>query len=82
MSFNLPDGSGAALDEALEIIAYIVSQANVNRVMDGDSNFVVRYDMPVGSIDKAIPYLEKHGLVVDDYGAIHGPLRGPLEVKQ
>lgn len=55
--------------EALDILAHIVSQANVNPVGDGD--FIERYDMPVGSIHKAIPFLQRHGIVVDTYGGIH-----------
>lgn len=55
--------------EALDILAHIVSQANVNQV--GEGEWVERYDMPVGSIHKAIPFLQRHGIVVDVYGAIH-----------
>lgn len=66
------------LAEALDILAHIVSQANVNPVfdLDGDDASVIRrYDMPVGSIHKAIPFLQRFGIVVDQYGAIH---KGPL----
>lgn len=59
--------------EALEVIAHIVSQANVNMV-EGEDGFISRYDMPVGSIHKAIPFLQRHGIVVDEFGAIHGTL--------
>lgn len=65
------------LSEALEIIAHIVSQANVNPVGDGD--FVERYDMPVGSIHKAIPFLQRRGIVIDQYGYIHR--RKPVELR-
>jgi hypothetical protein len=27
--------------------------------------------MPVGSIHKAIPFLQRHGIVVDQYGYVH-----------
>lgn len=57
-------------DEALDILAHIVAQANVNPVA-GDDGFIKRYDMPVGSIHKAIPFLAKHGIVVDEYGQVH-----------
>lgn len=58
-----------ALTEALDVLAHIVAQANVNPVGDGD--FIERYDMPVGSIHKAIPFLARHGIVVDEYGYVH-----------
>lgn len=59
--------------EALDIIAHIVSQANVNPVTATDEygEHIVRYDMPVGSIHKAIPFLARFGIVVDQYGYVH-----------
>lgn len=57
------------LTEALDVLAHIVAQANVNPVGDGD--FIERYDMPVGSIHKAIPFLARFGIVVDVYGYVH-----------
>lgn len=67
------------LDEALEVLAHIVSQANVNPVVATDKHgeYIARYDMPVGSIHKAIPLLARHGIVVDQYGAIHRASRLP-----
>ncbi len=62
----------AVLVEALEVIAHIVSQANVNPV-DGEDGFIARYDMPVGSIHRAIPFLNRHGWYVDIYGQISRP---------
>ena len=63
------------LAEALDVLAHIVAQANVNPVGDGD--FIERYDMPVGSIHKAIPFLARHGIVVDMYGYIHRAKSAP-----
>lgn len=62
-----------ALAEALEVIAHIVSQANVNPVEaeDKHGSYIARYDMPVGSIHKAIPFLARFGIVVDRYGFVH-----------
>jgi hypothetical protein len=54
----------------LDVLAHIVSQANVNAV-DGDDGFIARYNMPVGSIHKAIPHLARYGISVDNYGGIH-----------
>lgn len=67
--------STRALDEALDVIAHIVSQANVNPVIAADDGgeYIARYDMPVGSIHKAIPFLARHGIHIDRYGAIHKP---------
>lgn len=61
------------LEEALDVLAHIVSQANVNPVVaeDAAGEFISRYDMPVGSIHKAIPFLARHGIVVDRYGYVH-----------
>lgn len=59
--------------EALDILTHIVSQATVNPVIASDKHgeYVARYDMPVGSIHKAIPFLQRFGIVVDVYGAVH-----------
>ena len=64
------DRYAAVIEESLNVLAHIVSQANVNAV-DGDDGFIARYDLPVGSIHKAIPFLARHGIVVDDFGAVH-----------
>jgi hypothetical protein len=63
----------SALDEALDVLAHIVSQANVNPVTSEDKHgeYISRYDMPVGSIHKAIPFLARFGVVVDQFGAVH-----------
>lgn len=62
-----------AMVEALDIIAHIVSQANVNPVtaVDKHGEYIARYDMPVGSIHKAIPFLARFGIVVDQYGHVY-----------
>lgn len=62
----------AQLGAALEALSHVVAQANVNAV---GGEFIERYDMPVGSIHKAIPLLAEHGIVVDVYGYVH---RSPL----
>ncbi len=64
---NIPDTEHRA---TLDVLAHIVSQANVNAV-DGDDGFIARYNMPVGSIHKAIPHLARYGISVDNYGGIH-----------
>lgn len=70
------------LAEALDVLAHIVSQANVNPVVnEADDNTIVRYDMPVGSIHKAIPFLARFSVVVDQYGAIHKGANCPVVPK-
>lgn len=61
------------LVEALDVLAHIVSQANVNPVVATDKHgeYISRYDLPVGSIHKAIPFLARFGIVVDTYGVVH-----------
>lgn len=64
------------LADAIDVIAHIVSQANVNPVTATDQHggYIARYDMPVGSIHKAIAFLQRFGVSVDRYGGIH---KGP-----
>jgi len=82
----MPNTEDNGLSDALNIIAHIVSQATVNPVIaeDKSGEFISRYDMPVGSIHKAIPFLARHGIIVDKYGAILGskpvnPASGAIE---
>jgi hypothetical protein len=63
----------AQLVEAIDVLAHIVSQATVNPVFhtDDSGEYIGRYDMPVGSIHKAIPFLARFGVIVDRYGHVH-----------
>lgn len=57
------------MDEVLAALAHVVSQANVNPII-GEDGFIRRYDMPPGSIHKAIVVLQRHGVTVDQFGVI------------
>ena len=69
-SGEAPMNNDKDIAEALDILSHIVSQANVNYV-EGEDGFIKRYDMPVGSIHRAIPFLHRYGIVVNQYGKIH-----------
>ena len=55
--------------QANYLLARVVAAANVGAV-DGEDGFIERYDMPVGPIHKAIPFLSEAGIVVTLDGRI------------
>lgn len=65
----------AERDEAIGILVRLVSQANAqkfqgNTEVDTDG-FIVSYRMPCGPVHAAIPFLNRLGIVVDEYGGVH-----------
>lgn len=59
------------------LLARIVAAANVGAI-DGADGFVESYNLPVGPIHKAIPFLQDQGIVVTLDGQIHnGPEHAP-----
>lgn len=57
------------LSEANDLLARIVAAANVSAI-DGEDGFIESYNLPVGPIHKAIPYLARQGIVVTADGQI------------
>ena len=55
--------------QANYLLARVVAAANVGAI-DGEDGFIERYDMPVGPIHKAIPFLSEVGIVVTLDGRI------------
>lgn len=70
-------------DEAIGILVKLVQQANSQKFqgnveVDGDG-FIMAYRMPCGPVHSAIPFINRFGFVVDEYGGIHrsAPLPEP-----
>lgn len=57
------------LGQANYLLAKIVAAANLSAI-DGDDGFVESYNLPVGPIQKAIPFLNEQGIVVTEDGQI------------
>jgi len=57
------------LDEANSILARIVAAAN-KAPLEGEDGFILGYQMAVGPIHAAIPFLQKQGIVVTARGDI------------
>lgn len=57
------------LPRALDLLARIVALANISAI-DGEDGFVASYDMPVGPIHAAIPFLASHGIVATIDGRV------------
>lgn len=62
----------ANLEEANQILARIVSAANKGP-LEGEDGFILGYQMAVGPIHAAIPFLQKQGIVVTASGEICSP---------
>ena len=62
--------SDARISEANRILARIVSAANKGPI-EGEDGFILGYEMSVGPIHAAIPFLQKQGIVVTTDGTIH-----------
>lgn len=66
-----------SLTEANHLLAKIVASAMVGAI-EGADGFVESYNLPVGPIHKAIPFLQEQGIVVTYDGQIrNGPERQP-----
>lgn len=63
--------------QANYLLARLVAAANISAI-EGADGFIERYDMPVGPIHKAIPFLAEQGIVVTYDGQI---LNGPDALK-
>lgn len=55
--------------QAMDLLAEVVAAANLGAV-DGDDGFVESYNVPVGPIHKAIPFLAEQGIVVTSDGQV------------
>jgi hypothetical protein len=55
--------------QANYLLARIIAAANLSAI-DGDDGFVASYNLPVGPIHKAIPFLNEQGIVVTNDGQI------------
>lgn len=65
------------LGQANYLLARIVATANLGAI-DGTDGFVDSYNLPVGPIHKAIPFLQEQGIVVTTDGQIkNGPEQAP-----
>ena len=61
------------LGQANYLLAKVVAAANVGAI-DGEDGFVESYNLPVGPIHKAIPFLQEQGIVITQDGQIkNGP---------
>lgn len=60
-----------SLSEANMILARIVAAANKGP-LEGEDGFILGYQMAVGPIHAAIPFLQKNGIVVMPDGEIRG----------
>lgn len=58
------------LGQANLLLARIVAAANLGAV-DGQDGFIESYNLQVGPIHRAIPFLHEQGIVVTNDGAIH-----------
>jgi len=58
------------LGQANYLLARIVAAANLGAV-EGEDGFIKSYNLPVGPIHKAIPFLQEQGIVVTLDGQIH-----------
>jgi hypothetical protein len=55
------------------LLARIVAAANLGAI-DGSDGFIESYNLPVGPIHKAIPFLQEQGIVITEDGQIfNGP---------
>ena len=62
-------------DEAIGILTRLVQQANAQKFQGNvevdEHDFIVAYRMPCGPVHSAIPFLNRFGIVVDEYGGGH-----------
>lgn len=65
----------AERDEAIGILVRLVQQANAQKfkgnVETDEDDFIVSYRMPCGPVHSAIPFINRFGIVVDEYGGVH-----------